>query len=190
MRFQNTVVILLSLACLLSLVDNWEPTQASYDYHIDENAIYHFKEGEKWLEVERYETAISEFNIAIQLKPDSTLTATLYNDLGIAYLKTSRNTQAIRAFKQAITINPQFSLYYENLAKAYQACGQARSLIQRLKKDVAKNEEDPPSWFLLGVLYQTIGEKDLARETFETYLKIAPHAPLADAAKQALETSH
>src|SRR5271169_901117 len=129
------------MGCLLSVLGYFVVTKADFtdNYQVDENAIYHFKEGERWLEIGQYETAISEFNIAIQLKPGSTITATLYNDLGVAYLKTSHNTLATRAFKQAITINPEFSLYYENLAKAYQASGQALSLIQRLKKDVAKD---------------------------------------------------
>lgn len=156
-------------------------------YQMDDNAIAHFHRGEMWMEVQQYEAAIREFQIAIRLKPVSSFTAALYNNLGLAYLSIREFPKAIVSFQQALTLNPGFSLYYENLVKAYGTSGAIEPTRQHLQQLVQSNPEDAQSWFLLGLLYRESGDPTASEQAFQAYIKLAPDSELAKAAKLYLD---
>lgn len=160
---------------------------AESPYQMEDNAIRHFHQGQTWMEVDQYDAAIKEYQIAIRLKPSTTMTAALYNDLGMAYLKAREFSRAIVSFQQAISLNSNFSLYYENLVKAYQAAGALSVATREIAQTTQANPEDTPAWYLLGLLHQTNGNPSSATQAFETYLRLAPYAMLADAAKLNLQ---
>lgn len=157
-------------------------------YQMDDNAIYHHHRAQMWMEVEKYGAAIREYQIAIRLKPASTMTAALYNDLGVAYLKTREVPKAIVSFQQAVKLNPNFSVYYDNLAKAYEQGNTMDTTAAQLRQTVEQNQGDPQAWFLLGTLYQKSGDEEAARHAFNMFIKLAPQSELADAARTNLKT--
>jgi tetratricopeptide (TPR) repeat protein len=150
---------------------------------MDDNAIYHFHQAQMWMSVKEYEAAILEYQIAIRLKPTTTLSSALYNDLGLAYLKVKEYPKAIVSFQEAIALNPNFSLYYENLVNAYSHSGALLSAAQQLDEATLTNPDNFQAWFILGLLYKAQGDKVAAQSAFQTYLKLAPNSELADAAK-------
>lgn len=152
-------------------------------YYIDENAIHHFREGQKWMEVGQYDAAVREFQIAIRLKPDTVMTAAIYNNLGLSYMKVQQFPKAIVSFQQAISLNPNFSLYYENLVKAYGKSGAVPAAIRQLEQAVIHNRDDVQAWYLLGLLHHAAGDAEAAERALQTFVKLAPHSELADAAK-------
>jgi tetratricopeptide (TPR) repeat protein len=153
-------------------------------YHMDDNIIKHFHQGQSWMEIGRFDLAIREFQMGIELKPSALMTATLYNNLGLTYLKVNETGKAIVSFEEAIQLNPQFSLYYENLAKAYQQAGTLTQAIQQVKGDSARSPDNPQALYLLGTLYRQAGQASAAKATYQKYLKVAPYTLLAEAAKR------
>lgn len=152
-------------------------------YTIDDNAVYHFRKSQQWMEVEQYDAAIQECQIGIRLKPTSALTAALYNNMGLAYLKIGQFPKAIVSFQQAISLNPSFSLYYEHLVEAYTQSGGLASALNQLNGTTRSNAEDAQAWYLLGLAYKAQGDEASAKAAFETFLTLSPHSELADAAK-------
>jgi tetratricopeptide (TPR) repeat protein len=174
-----------TLLCLASL--GWVSFGPAWSqvthYQMDDNAITHFRRGQMWMSVNQYEAAIRSYQIAIRLKPSSIMTAALYNDLGLAYMKIHDYPKAIVSFQQALTHNPSFSLYYEHLVKAYQTAGSLETAQKQLEQSTTFNPEDTHAWFLLGLVHWQTGNQEASRQAFETYLRLAPQTELADAAK-------
>ncbi len=168
------------LACHFSM----QAFAADNDYYqMDDNAIYHFHQGEMWMSVGQYGAAIREFQIAIRLKPETAMTSSLYNDLGSAYLEAREFPRAIVSFQQAIKLNPNFSLYYENLVRAYGKEGEIQSAIAQLHQATQNNHNDVQAWYLLGLLYKANGYKTASRNAFQTFVQLAPSSELTDVAK-------
>lgn len=160
---------------------------AESSYQMEDNAIRHFHQAQTWMEVGQYDAAIKEYQIAIRLKPSTTMTAALYNDLGLAYLKAREFPRAIVSFQQAISLNPNFSLYYENLVKAYQAAGALSVATREVEQTTQANSDDMPAWYLLGLLHRANGNASSATQAFETCLRLAPYSMLTEAAKGNLQ---
>jgi tetratricopeptide (TPR) repeat protein len=150
-RIVRSTVISLLLGILL--LPAWGKVDGlDTHYSVDGTAIRHFHEGQNWFERGRYEAAIKELQIAIRLKPNTLMTAALYNNLGLAYLKRGDYPLAVVSFQQAITLNPAFSLYYENLSSAYQQSGSVPKAIRQLQQAIQLNPRDETAWYLLGLL--------------------------------------
>ncbi|MFB3883825.1 MAG: tetratricopeptide repeat protein [Thermodesulfobacteriota bacterium] len=61
----------------------------------------------------RYDRAISDFNKALEIEPNS---RAVYNNRGVAYRSKDRYEEAISDFNKAIEISPTYALAYNNLA--------------------------------------------------------------------------
>lgn len=156
-------------------------------YQVDDNALLHFQNAQAWMSVHKYDAAIKEFQVGIKLKPSTTMTASLYNNMGLAYLALKAYDRGIISFQQAVELNPNFSLYYENLAKAYQQANSAKQAAQFLSNTVKNNPDDVQAWYLLGVLYQQLGQWVKSEQAFETYVNLSPYSDLSLAAQEHME---
>lgn len=153
---------------------------------MENNMIYHFHKGQQWMAVDQPYAAAREYQFAIRLKPATPISATLYNNLGLAYLQMSQLPQAIVSFQQAIALNPQFSLFYENLAKAYSRAGILPSAIGELEETLASNPDDVPARYLLGLLYQARGNTPAFTAAMQRVIQDAPKSNLRHAALRKL----
>lgn len=183
---KRTMAGLLLAACLGIGWVNAADIDADY-YQVDDNALLHFQNGQAWMSVQRYDAAIKEFQVGIKLKPSTTMTASLYNNMGMAYLALKSYDRAIISFQQAVELNPNFSLYYENLAKAYKQANSAKQAAQFLANTVKNNPDDLQAWYLLGVLYQQLGQWVKSQQAFESYVNLSPYSDLAMAAQEHME---
>lgn len=175
---------------LIAMLSLWGWSWAEDSYRMDDNAIYHLHQGQKWMEIGQYEAAVFEFQIGIRLKPKTAMTAALYNNLGQAYLKIQDYPKAIISFQEALNLNPNFSLYYENLIEAYQKHGALEAAQARFLEATQQNHENAQAWYLLGLIYKKTGENCLSKAAFETYLRLSPYSELADAAKLYVQTTN
>ncbi len=182
LRLRSQQLLMALFICLGLAVPRAVAAGTDY-YRMDDNAIWHFHQAQKWMEVEEYDAAAREFQIAIRLKPSTLMTASLYNDLGWAYLGLRDYPKAIVSFQQATTLNPNFSLYYENLVKAYQKAGALSTAQEQLSDAVAMNPDDGPAWFLLGLIQQASGDGTAGQSSLRRFVQLNPDSELADAAR-------
>lgn len=161
----------------------------AFAYNVQDNAILHQRQGQLLMERGQFEDAIEEFKNAIQLNPYASMTAPLYNNLGLAYQAVGQYPMALVSFQRACRIQPTYAIFYKHLIDTYAKAGQLPQAETALKDTLALNAADAEAWFLLGLLYQQQGQSTSASTCFERFLKLQPESDLAQAAQQALRSS-
>lgn len=156
----------------------------AYDLH--DNAILHAQRGKLFLERQQYDLAVDEYQAAIRLNPQTSMSGSLYNNLGIAYRENKQYALAIASFQHACRIQPTYAIYFQNLINTYIASGQEKEANQTLKDITLANPEDAEAWFMRGLLYKETGSIKAAKACFARFLKLRPESELARAARTAL----
>lgn len=182
-QFKPALSLLMSMAIWLSW---FSPFASADDYTMGDNAIYHEKQGHIWQSIEAYDAAIKEFKIALVLKPDTMMSASLFYDMGVCYMAQHRYRQAAFAYEKAIDLNPSFGLYYTALATALSKGGLASQSIKKTERQSLKNTDHLGSLYFLAMLYKNVNRHGDAQKALEKYLKMAPDGALAQAATEQL----
>lgn len=99
--------------CARTSLDELEPLE---DILPESDASTHCNRGESFLNDERYNEALEEFQNAIDIEPDY---ARAYFGLGHVYRRTQQYANAIIAFQQAINFNRNYKEAHYGLALAY-----------------------------------------------------------------------
>ena len=119
------------------------------------NAYIHNNKGINYLEENYYYGAIKEFQIAIDLNPNSQASAIYYTNLGKTYEKIGYHELAQPCFEKALSLNVLCFDYYLKVAENYKNLG-----IVEEKLEEYKNRTDSPlNNILIGLLYIQKGEK-------------------------------
>lgn len=159
-------------------------TAWAYDLH--DNAILHAQRGKLFLDRQQYDLAVDEYQAAIRLNPQTSMSGSLYNNLGIAHRENKQYTLAIASFQHACRIQPTYAIYFQNLINTYIAAGQQAEAGQTLKEITVTNPDDAEAWFMRGLLYKETGDLKAAKACFARFLKLRPESELARAARTAL----
>ncbi len=173
---------LISLLIFLALIS----PQKAGAYHIEDNVITHAQQGGKLLQLRRYNEAIEEFKIGLRLNPYSSLSASLYNNLGVSYQKTRNFPMAFSSYQRAIRIHPDFELYYKNLIQSYADAKKLSKARNRMRHILTINPKDSEAWYLMGLIFEKTGEEKEAKAAFSRFLELEPNSRLARSAKNHL----
>ena len=87
--------------------------------------------GISYAELGRHEDAITNLDIAIQLKPDF---AEAYTNRGIVSKMLGRHEDAIADYDKAIQLKPEFAEAYANRGTVYKMLGATRRCYHRLRQ--------------------------------------------------------
>lgn len=135
---------------------------------------------------QNYLQAIVSYQQAIALNPVASVTAPIYHNMGLAYVKVKAYGPAIASFQRAIRLQPKFHLYYQHLIDAYGhagVLGEAGDVFQHLTANFPENAE---AHYMLGLIYQKQGANSLAQESFQQFLQLEPHSRLSQVARSQL----
>ena len=86
--------------------------------------------------------AIAKFRQAAALKP----TAHVYSQIGMAYGKLKKNSEALEALEKSLQLDPSFSVTYRYRGGVYQNMGDLASAIADFKHALAINPNDPATF--------------------------------------------
>lgn len=130
-----------------------ENTQkGSRDQHFnDADAYYDF--GKVYLDLGRFEKAISILNIATTLRPSFSKARV---QLGTAYYRLGKNEEAIVEFKEAILLNSNEGDAHINLGVVYSKLDKNLEAIWEYQAGIQINPSDANAHYNLGVLYDKI----------------------------------
>ncbi len=120
----------------------------------EKNAYMHNNIGVNHMREFDYFSAIKEFEIAIQLNPNTQATAVYYNNLGRVYLIIGYPQKAQTCFERAVIQNPLNFQYYLNLVSAFKCNG---NMDAKLKEYKAK-KDNPLNQIVVGLLYIKKGQ--------------------------------
>ncbi len=113
-------------------------------------ASMHYSRGNAYLDANDLDSAISEYNKAIELDPNS---ADAYANRGLVYFKRSLFDQAILDFTAAIAIDPKDALVYNNRGLAFAQKKLFDLAIADYNKAAELNPQEAEFYYNLAVAY-------------------------------------
>ncbi len=123
-----------------------------------------------------YETLIS------RLQPKLTKgygTALEHYELGCAYLEKKLFAEAIKQFKKALELEPQYAEAHNNLGFAYYQQKQLELALKSYREATKHKEGYVAALSNLGNVYEKKSQSALALECYEKILAVEPQNPLA-----------
>lgn len=118
------------------------------------NAYRHNNKGLIYLEEKYYYGAIKEFQIAIDLTPDTQAASVFYINLGKTYELIGYNELAKPCFEKAVSLNMLCFDNYLKLAENYKKLGIADKKLEEFKAD----KRSPLNSVIVGLLYIQTGK--------------------------------
>lgn len=176
-----TISILFWCALLTAVVLDQTAARA---YDLTDNAIWHAHRGQAYMSQQQYEPAIEHLKASLRLNPYSGMSASIYNNLGIAYRAQKNYPLALASFQHAFRIQPNYEIYYQNLIDTYREAGLLPVVVDALDAAVRYNPQNDEAWFLLGLAYESRGQTEQAVASFERFIHLRPHAGLTHAAQK------
>ena len=120
------------------------------------NFLTYAKTGLALWEKDYLEEAVVAFHKSIEINPDFEIAQ---NKLGVVYLDGYGDPkQSLEYFKNAININPNYTLAYFNLARAYQAIGDKSSAAEYYQMTMDLNK-----------ITEELSEKDIRKRLFDLF---------------------
>lgn len=175
MKKTLTALFLLSSTVFLS-----GATSMSYVIDAEANATRHNNMGVRWLQEKYYFGAIKEFEIAINLNPNSQASAVYYNNLGRTYMTIGYPELAELKFLMAIKKYPLNFEYYLNLIDSY---GKQNLVAQKLayhKKNRKSNLDD----IIIALLYGASGQTAIEVTMLDEFCNNEPDLIITSAIKK------
>src|SRR5579875_792772 len=153
------------LLCLLPLTS---AAQSSADRQVEQ----HFLAAKEAAKAGHYERAADEYQAALKLAPT---VPELYNDLGLVYYLSGKNTQAIGAFEQALKLKPDLLGANLFLGMAYLRINEYEKSLAPLKKAISLDPKLRQAYLNLSVSYSELGRYEDALEVLQQAAKLFPN---------------
>ena len=147
-------LLILFFLLLIPQVGYCKHNSAAWEIKAENNAYRHNNKGLMYLEDKYYFGAIKEFQMAIDLLPNTQATATFYTNLGRTYEKIGYPDLAKNCYEKAVSINVLCFDYYLQLAKCYKTLG----LLDKKLEEFQNKKTSPLNNIMIGLLYIQKGQ--------------------------------
>jgi tetratricopeptide (TPR) repeat protein len=142
--------------------------------------------GTAYLEMEKWDAAIGVFKEITQDLLYATPHFPLSN-LGLAYYQKGQYRTAMRYYKKALEVQPDFANALRGVGRIYLATNQGRLALKYLKRAVKSAPRAPEIHFDLGEAHLLMGQMDEARYAYDNVIDLAPpESELSEKARQRL----
>lgn len=172
--------IIISLILFFSPLIFCGATSMSYVIDAETNAARHNNLGILWLKEKYYFGAIKEFEMAINLNPNSQASAVYYNNLGRTYIMIGYPELAESKFLMAIKKYPLNFEYYVNLVEAYGKQNLTAKKLEYHKKNRKNNLDD----ILIALLYGALGQTSTEVTMLDEFCNNEPDLIITPAIKK------
>lgn len=151
--------------------------------------------GNCYLELKRYEEAITEYKTVIDkiiaATPDikgNSEVARLYASIGDVYMRQDNLKDAEEYFKKSLEIDPADHALAYNVAEIMFAAGKTEEAINYYKLAIQIKPDWSKSYMQLGYAYLNKGDSAAAIENLKKFLELEPNAPEAEGIKEVIES--
>jgi len=127
------------------------------------------------MNAEKYESALSAFNSAVEMNPAS---AVAYQYKGWALNSLADYDQALIMFNRAADLDPQNPWTYINRAGSLIMLGNCRQALPDAEKGIGLDPTIAHAYAIRGWAYLCLGNYDLALADFNKSLQMSPNNPL------------
>ena len=147
------------------------------------NAYWHNNKGLIYLEEKYYFGAIKEFQIAIDLNPNSQASAVFYTNLGKTYEKIGYYELARSCFEKAVSLNILCFDYYLKMVENYKKL----NIIDEKLTQYKNNKSSPLNEVVVGLLYIQKGETKTGITMLDEFCNKEPNLLITTGIKKYLE---
>ena len=147
------------------------------------NAYWHNNKGLIYLEEKYYFGAIKEFQIAIDLNPNSQASAVFYTNLGKTYEKIGYYDLAKPCFEKAVSLNILCFDYYLKMVENYKK----HNIIDEKLNQYKSNKSSPLNEVVVGLLYIQKGETKTGITMLDEFCNKEPNLLITSGIKKYLE---
>ncbi|MGE5303972.1 MAG: tetratricopeptide repeat protein [Alphaproteobacteria bacterium] len=98
-----------------------------------------------------------------------------HTNLGIAYQEAGRLSEAIREFRIALTIDPNYTEAHQSLAVAYDAAGFPDEALREMQIVSRLEPQHGEGHYNLGILYDKLGRYQEATKEYEIAVRLTPY---------------
>ena len=172
------IIVVISL--LFSTIFSCGATDMKYVIDAEANAARHNNLGIRYLKERYYFGAIKEFEIAINLNPNSQASAVYYNNLGRTYITIGYPELAESKFKMAIRKYPLNFEYYINLIETYGKLNILEEKLQYYKDNRKSNLDD----IMIALLYGALGQTKIEVTMLDEFCNNEPDLIITSAIKK------
>ena len=127
-----------------------------------------------YVEERQYELAKAEASRVLLLDPDSSIKAEVENHLGFIDYTLGNYEDAVKRYRRAITLDPEFDSPWHNLGLVHVHEKDYRSAIECFERAIKLNEDRSWSYTQLGLATFEIKDFDRAEKLFRTALEKNP----------------
>src|ERR1700680_1462458 len=106
---------------------------------------------------------------------DKSTEAARLNNLGAAYMNQQLFEKALKAFEQAVALDPKFQIAQMNQGIALLNLGRVDAAREFLEQAVKQNPNDPHAWYNLGMLEKNSANSQAAADAFRRVTEIDPN---------------
>lgn len=147
------------------------------------NAYRHNNKGITYLEEKNFYGAIKEFQIAIDLNPNSQAAAVYYTNLGKTYEKIGYYDLARPCFEKAMSLNTLCFDYYLQLAENYNKLG----ITDEKLEEFQSRTDSPLNKIMTGLLYIQKGYKTTGITMLDDFCDKEPNLLITTGVKNYLK---
>lgn len=127
------------------------------------------------------DVAGAEMTYRKQIKVDGN-NAVAHNNLANALRDQGNYEEAIKEYKEAISLDPKVMTSYINLGNMYQySLDKKDEAVKVYQEAISQNPDSADAYVLLGILYEGSGDKDGAKKNFQKVLDMQPENQAAKA---------
>lgn len=145
MFIRNIIIVLFISIMLICQTSSAEEQQIK----AQNNAYIHNNKGLIYLDEKYYYGAIKEFQIAIDLNPETQASAVYYVNLGTTYEKIGYNELAKPCFEKAVSLNVLCFDYYLKMTENYKKLG----IVDTKLQEYLNKKSSPLEDIIIGLLY-------------------------------------
>ena len=118
--------------------------------------------------------ALLSFNVHAQ-QP----TAKTFNDIGLQNLENTEYSEAVDAFKHAVSLKPDYAEAHYNLGNAYYGLHRYEEALDSFRKAVKVNPRYSEAYFSLGLVSSMLGMEEEAIDALNNAVKYDPKSAKA-----------
>ncbi|MBF0518445.1 MAG: tetratricopeptide repeat protein [Nitrospirae bacterium] len=179
-HYRIVYMLMLSLFILLTILTYnnnkiWITEISMWERNVKVEPLHpvpHINLGSAYFAAKRYDAAIAQFKLAIDLSPN---TAEAYNDLGLVYERKGLFKEALEKFKYAMSLDRSYASPVVNLGMMYMTRGMNEQALEEFKAALEINRSNPGAHINLGALYAKMGQKEKAIEEFKRVIVTNPN---------------
>ena len=133
----------------------------------------YYNRGTALKDLNRFEEAISSYDMAIQLKPDY---AEAFSNRGVAQEKLKQIDAAMASYNQAIILKPDYAEAYCNLGNAFKELDQFESAVACYDKAIGLKADYSLAYYNRGISLHILKQPDEASASFDKAFAINAHS--------------